>query len=155
MQEVSQWVHIATLIGALVALITLIKGVFEYTRQGAQKRADHFFELRKRYKENEKFMEIIALLDNEDPKVAEIPFKQRRDFLGFYEEIAIAVNSGLVRAPVAHYMFGYYAIKCWEDENFSGDVHKDSAYWALMSSFVDRMKAIEKGFEFNNRDYRF
>jgi hypothetical protein len=111
----SQVVQLGTLLGALVALAALIMGLIEYQRQAALKRADHFLSLRQRLKENDSFKEICNLLDQEDPTLADYPFKEKRDFLGLFEEVALALNSGLIRPYVAHYMFGYYAILCWED----------------------------------------
>jgi hypothetical protein len=64
-----------------------------------------------------------------------------------FEEVTLLMNSGLIRKPVAHYMFGYYAIRCWESENFWSDVNRDSPYWAALRTFVDEMKNVEDGFE--------
>jgi hypothetical protein len=44
--------------------------------------------------------------------------KKAEYFLGFFEEVALMMNSGLIRKEVAHYMFGYYAIHCWDSKNF-------------------------------------
>lgn len=37
-------------VGAAVALITLVKALMEYIHQGRQKRAEHFFEFRRKLK---------------------------------------------------------------------------------------------------------
>ena len=42
-------------LGAGVGLVTLVRASMEYRRQGRQKRAEHFFELRRRLKENDEF----------------------------------------------------------------------------------------------------
>jgi hypothetical protein len=47
------WTDIATIATAVIALLALVRGVFEYVRQGAQKRAEHFVAMRKRFKEND------------------------------------------------------------------------------------------------------
>jgi hypothetical protein len=151
----SQWKEIATVAGVLLALGTLIKGVIEYAHQGAQKRAEHFVAMRKRLKENAVFEELCALLETDDPKLREIPFKDKRSLLGFFEEVALMMNSGLIRKDVAHYMFGYYAIRCWESEHFWSEVNRKSTYWALFRDFVEKMKALESSFSFHGRRYRF
>jgi hypothetical protein len=145
MLDLTQWVQLASVAGALIATATLVKGLFEYQKQTALKRAEHFFKLRERLKENESFKEICNLLDHDDPKIAEIPFKDKRDFLGLFEEVALALNSGLIRAPVAQYMFGYYAIRCWDNDKFWEDVNRNSIYWSLFRHFVEKMKSIEDG----------
>ena len=51
----------STIIGAVIALGALVKGVFEYTLQGAQRRAEQFVSMRHRFKENETFRELCSL----------------------------------------------------------------------------------------------
>jgi len=54
-----------------------------------------------------------------------------------------------------HYMFGYYAIRCWESKNFWIDVNKNSIYWSLFIEFTITMKKVEKKYKFKNSQYRF
>jgi hypothetical protein len=151
----SEWKDIATIAGVAIALGTLINGLAEYTHQGAQKRAEHFLTMRKRLKESEVFEELCSLLETDDPRLSGLSFKDKRSLLGLFEEVALMMNSGLIREDVAHYMFGYYAIRCWESQNFWSDVNRDSIYWALFKDFVEKMKAIETSFSFRSRRYRF
>ncbi|MEX2106394.1 MAG: hypothetical protein WD810_05800 [Solirubrobacterales bacterium] len=152
-------------VGALVALVTLIKALIEYTHQGRQKRAEHFFELRRRLKENEEFARVAELIDQtyaeEDAarpareELKDLPFQVKRDYLGLFEEIAIAMNSGLIKPQVAHYMFGYYALLCWESEEFWTDVNRLSHYWSLFADFCEQMRAERDRFEFRREDFQF
>jgi len=134
---------LATILGVAIALVTVIKGVFEFTQQGAQKRAEQFTAMRRHFKEDQSFKEICDLLETDDPKLREISFKDKRDFLGFFEEIALMFNSGVIRLGVAHYMFGYYAIRCWASENFWSSVNRNSPYWSLFKDFAAVMKTVE------------
>ena len=90
-----------------------------------------------------------------DLKLQSVPYKDKRDYLGFFEEIALMVNSGIIRIELAHYMFGYYAIRCWESDCFWGDVNRDSQYWVLFKEFVRKMKEIENTFTYDERKFRF
>src|SRR2546423_15449630 len=99
-------------VGTAVALMTLIKALLEYVQQGRQKRADQFFELKRRLKDNAGFKRIAGQMRQAD--FAKVTFEDKRDFLGLVEEVALVVNSGLIKLEVAHYMFGYYAIRCWK-----------------------------------------
>jgi hypothetical protein len=135
---------LATVIGVAIALATLIKGVLEYSAQGAQKRAEHFREIRKRLKENDVFKEISFLLETDDPKLQHIPFPDKRDFLGLFEEVAIAMNSRLIHKEVALYMFGYYAVRCWRSQYFWSEVNRRSPYWALFGAFATEMEHTEE-----------
>ena len=156
----------AAAFGALIALATLVTALLEYARQGRQKRAEHFFNLRLRLKENVDFSSIAVLLDeaaSSDPsavleaeeKLASYSFRAKRDYVGLFEEVALAMNSRLLRPEVAHYMFGYYAILCWECGAFWANVNKFTKYWSLMNDFYEKMKVQQDNFEFRARDFRF
>lgn len=69
---------IAIIIGVVTAIFTFVKSVFEYTKQGAQKRAEHFLTMRERLKSNESFKRICNLLDTNDEKLREIAFEEKR-----------------------------------------------------------------------------
>jgi len=147
--------NIATIVGVIIALFTFLKGMIEYIRQGSQKRAEHFNTMRKKFKENNIFKNICTLLENDDEKLKDIDFADKRDFLGFFEEIALMMNSKIIKKEVVHYMFGYYAIRCWESKNFWTDVNKNSIYWSLFIEFTITMKKVEKKYKFKNSQYRF
>jgi hypothetical protein len=160
MPELAPWVQIASVLGAVVALIGLFKGLIEYLRQTTLKRAEHFSQLRGRLKQNETFKVICDLLDRGDARLSEVTFKEKRDCLGLFEEVALALNSKLIRENVAFYMFGYYAIRCWEDENFWKDVNRESYYWNLFRDFAMRMQALERDIladpvQFDAKQYKF
>jgi hypothetical protein len=87
-------------------------------RQGAQKRAEYFTEMRRYFRENQLFKQLCQELDENSPSLENRPFKEKRELLGFFEDIALACNSKLVRKQVVHYMFGYYMIRCWDSDYF-------------------------------------
>ena len=146
---------IAAIIGAAIALMTLVTGLAEYRRQGAQGRVERFVEIRKRLKEDEAFKNIAELVEADSPRLKEIPFRDKRDYLGLLEEVALHLNSGLIRKEVAHYMFGYYAIRCWKSRYFWKNVNRDSYYWALFRDFVSEMEKVERSSAFERRKFRF
>jgi hypothetical protein len=143
----------ATLIGTAIALATLLKGVFEYSAQGAQKRAEQFFLLRKRLFENASFQRICAMLRDENPQLAAVPFEEKAEFLTLFEEVALMMNSGLIRESVAHYMFGYYAIMSWDSDYFWSGLTRESDYWKVFSDFARRMKEREKHFHYSPEEF--
>jgi hypothetical protein len=148
--------EVAAIIGGAIALLTLVKSVFEYAKQGAQKRADQFVQMRLRFKNDQSFKKICDLLEDDRQELSSISFADKRDFLGFFEEIALMLNSGLINETVSHYMFGYYAVLCWESERFWNNVSRESPYWSLFRNFVHRMKKREKGFDrFDPKKFRF
>ena len=153
--SVSNWKDVATIAGALLAFATLLKGVFEYVRQGAQKRAELFVAMQRRLKESPTLDGITELLEKNDRALISVPFKDKSAFLCFFEEVAMMIKSGLIRRDVAHYMFGYYAIRCWESEYFWNEVNRQGPYWALFRAFAAEMAAIEKKKPFGADRFRF
>jgi hypothetical protein len=153
------WKSIGELIAAAVALATLIKGTLEYIKQGAQKRTELFLLMRDRY---DKFLDICTLLEHQKEQEAStdlrsLSFDKKRDFIGFYEELALMTRSGLIRPAVVHYMFGYYALRCWESDDFwspsTGGPDRESLYWSLFKAFVKRAQEEEK--RFLSRPFRY
>ena len=93
-------------------------------------------------------------LNEDNSALIDRPFKEKRELLGFFEEIALMVNSNLIRKHVAHYMFGYYVIRCWDSAYFWQNMERDSPYWALFKHFAEDMKKFEDSFAFQVGNYR-
>ncbi|MCC7092955.1 MAG: hypothetical protein HUU44_08175 [Ignavibacteriaceae bacterium] len=145
----------APFIVALVALFTLLFGILQYRKGLVQRRSEQFLKMRERYIDNKEFQGLFTLIENDDEKLKTIPYKQKLKFLGFYEELALMKNSGLIKREVVFYMFAYHAIRIWQSENFwyitdnSGVakvVNKESAYWFLFKKFAQEMIGYEKQF---------
>ena len=92
---------------------------------------------------------MIRLLEDDSVELRNISIIDKYYFLGFHEQIAIAVNSKLIKENVAHYFFGYFAILCWDSKNFHyhGEnlvFEQDDYYWTTFKNFVDKMRKIKK-----------
>ena len=90
-------------------------GYVEYKEQGKQKKAEYFFELRKRFKENLIFSKIRNNITNSENN--SITVQEMKDYLGFFEELQIMINSGLLKKETAYYMFGVYAVACVNNDD--------------------------------------
>ncbi|KKG15805.1 hypothetical protein [Methanosarcina mazei] len=141
--DLELWKSVSIIIGVVVSTLSIFMSVIEYSKQGTQKRANYFFELRRRFLEKEIFMEICLLCENNDPKIKTISDNDRLMLLDIFEEVAIAMNSNLIRKEVVHYMFGYYVIKCWKCDSFWEDLDKNSSYWELFHKFVIQMEEMD------------
>jgi hypothetical protein len=56
----------------------------------------------------------------------------------------MAMKSGALRARVANYSFGHYAILCWENAPFWEELGQDDPYWAVLKYFVWWMKVHKR-----------
>lgn len=135
--------------GSVIALVSLIKALIEYQKQGITKRSEIFLSMRSRLREDKSFSNICDLLERDDPKLREIPLVERDRFMGFFEELALLKNSGLVNDEVTLYMFGYFAIRCIDSKNFWFDLNKDQPLWGAFVDFAQHMKSMHKVYKYD------
>lgn len=136
------WKNWAIIVGGIVGFATFLFALLEYVRQGRQHRAENFVGMRRRFLETPQYREILDLLDSEDPKLCETSVQEKRNFVGFLEEVALMVNSQLIRREVAHYMFGYYVLLTARSEYFWAGLDRDSLYWSVFRTFAKDMEQI-------------
>jgi hypothetical protein len=125
--------------------VGLVMGYFEFLRQGRQRRSEKYFEL---VKEFSKYDDVIDLLRDDSPKLRKLKPSRRESFLGFYEDLALLLNSGLIQEHLAVYAFGYWLEKAWNSKYFWDDPkNRENGYWFLMRQLHFRILAREKGFK--------
>ncbi|MBX3120233.1 MAG: hypothetical protein KF784_14300 [Fimbriimonadaceae bacterium] len=137
---------LSIIVAGAVALITLIRGVREYAHQGRERRAVQFVNMRRRFLETVEYQQILELLRTDDPRLTQIPHQQRRNFIGFLEEIALMMNSQLIRPEIAHYMFGYYVRMANHSEYLWHELERPSIYWEVFRTFAGSMEAESQKF---------
>ena len=121
----------------------MIKGYSEYKLTTKQRRIELYEIYRRKLKEDETIRSVVDALENDNGNIVEISRIDKYMFLGFYEDIALLMNTGLIKPEIAHYMFGYYAMRCWENESFWNDINRNSHYWRVFREFVEKMKDLE------------
>lgn len=138
--DLKDWSIIAA---GIVALITLWTGLIQYFRQARQARANQFIQMRRRFLEDPAFREILSMVGSGDPAVAQTSIQDRRNLVGFLEEVGLMTNSGLIRPSIAHYMFGYYVGLIDESDAFWEGLDRDSEYWQVFREFAAKMKSLQ------------
>ena len=113
----ADWKDVASIFAVGLTFLALIKGGIEYVLQGSQKRAELFMSMQQRLKEITELNTISEMLELRSPSLRSMPFKDKSVFLCFFEEVALMMKSNLIKKDVAHYMFGYYAIRCWDSDD--------------------------------------
>jgi len=144
-----------TITGVFGSFILVLLAYLQYYKAEKQKRAEHFFKLRDKYNADATFVKIRETIDstgNNDIS-HEIKPDEKRKFLGFYEEIAIMVNSKLITEELAFYMFGYYAINGYKLPVFKEYIDDEPEYWEVFKRFVEKMEIQEKKFKGNKDLY--
>jgi hypothetical protein len=138
---------------ATIGLATLIRAIIEYKRSTATKRLELFLTMRTRLREDAEFKKICQLLETDDEKLRDIPLIQKDRFTGFFEELAIMRNSGLINDDVTLYMFGYFAIRCNDSTNYWHGLNRNQALWSLFFSFAEDMERAYKDFKFDKKRF--
>lgn len=126
-------------LGAAAAAIGLVMGYLEYLRQGRQRRAEKYFEMVRNFNQHD---EVIELLRADSPKLKNFSAAKKERFLGFYEDLALLIHSGLIQEDLAIYTFGYWLQQAWRSKHFWQDEkNKEDAYWFLLRQLHFRMEA--------------
>ncbi len=134
---------ISIVIAGAIALITFVTGTMEYRRRGKQERAETFVHMRRRFQESPTFRHILDLVTTDDPTLANISIQDRRNLVGFLEEVGLLVNSGLLKPEVARLMFGWYVELVDQSQHFWTGLEPDSDYWHLFRRFAERMRSLK------------
>ena len=144
MDPLDYWKNWAIIAAGVVALTTFLTGVLEYVRQGHQHRAQNFVQMRRRFLETPEYRRILDQLAKDDPSLRNESVQEKRNFVGFLEEVALMVNSKLIKREVAHYMFGYYVLLTARSQHFWEGLDRDSQYWTVFRGFSDEMERMHK-----------
>jgi hypothetical protein len=142
---------IISAVAVIVGFITLIKGLIEFRKSTVTKRLELFLSMRSRLREDSNFIEICELLEGDHAKLRAIPLVQKDRFTGFFEELAVMRNSGLMTDELALYMFGYYAILCNKSENYWHGLNKKQVLWSLFFDFASDMERQRDSYRYHRK----
>ena len=141
-------------LGVTIAATTAIKALIEFRKQGVTKRAEIFLQMRSRLREDPSFKEICQMLESDNEMLRQISLIEKDRFLGFFEELALIKKSGFINDDVCFYMFGYFAIKCLDSENFWADLNRSHNLWNLFMDFAQHMKNTRDTFSYEGKNFR-
>jgi hypothetical protein len=134
---------LSIILAGAVALITFVTGTYQYLRQNRYTRVQHFVDMRRRFLENPTFRELLELLAKDDPKLNQMPVQDRRNLVGFFEEVALLMNSGILQPQVTRYMFGYYVRLIDSSLHFWEGLDKGSVYWTVFRDLARQLEALK------------
>jgi hypothetical protein len=121
----------------VIAVATFAKAIVEYARQNSLKRFEKFQEINQKFQTAE-MKTIRLMLEEGDPKIENLPYIDKYQFMSIYEEVAVMLNSKLISEIVAYYFCGYHALLCDENSRFWSDINRPE--WVLYNYYVEHMK---------------
>jgi hypothetical protein len=153
--------EIAKALGALGAFLGGFKFLSEYSRENKRKRIETYVAMQDKIAEDRN-IKIVSMLarygaaeGDEKVRVAReiiaLPFEERIRFAFLLEDVAMRTNSGLVRRDVISEIFGWWAIECWNNDNFWVGLRRDDGGWYIVRDFVDKMKRERRPFSWARR----
>jgi hypothetical protein len=137
---VSEVKDISIILAGIIAVLGFLATAIEYFRRGRQERAQHFLELRRRFLETPEFKALLNKLQTNDPTIAQDNIQERRNLVGFLEEVALLYEAKLLTRQVAHYMFGYYVRLVAQSEHFWVGLDPESSYWTVFWRFAKELE---------------
>ena len=142
-------INVAPIVVAAIALFTLIKAFFEYRQRNMLTRIELYLEMRDKYARDQDVQKVCASLGGGKPAVTDLTYIEKRLFLGTMESVALLVNSNVINKNVAMYMFGYFVLAAWENDEFWGDGNliRDDPMWALYKWFAEDLIAVRTEYE--------
>ncbi len=130
-------------IGIVASIFTALLAVLEYKKQGKQKRVELLEHYRMKFQTDEYCKAINPLIEEDSENLKNVDQMHKYYYLGLFEELAVLINSRIIRVDTVYYFFGYYALNTWKSENFWGTVNRNSIYWKEFSNFVKLMEQTE------------
>lgn len=127
-----------TLIGVTLTCTSIILALKQYRDSKKFKKASYFIDLRDRFKNNQQFNNIRRKLENKE-NLDDIDKSEIYDYVGFFEELQIAINSKFIKTELVYYLFGYYIIQC----DVSELINRDATMWGAFKELANEMREIQ------------
>ena len=127
--------NILKLVGAVVALLTFIKGVYALVHANAIHRYEKFHEMSIRFDKNKDIQNVCAFLHSTGDEL-KMPTKQQKEvFICFLEEVLFMVYGKIMKRHIAMYSFGYYGKLAIENDKFWKGLNKSEPYYVHFREF--------------------
>ena len=136
---------------ATAAIVTIILAGLEFRKKNKLTRIEMYLKMRDYYARDKNLKKVCSALDGSKKKVKKLTHRQKRQFLGTMESVALLVNSKVINKYVAMYMVGYYVIAAYECDDFwvKGKLEKTEPIWALFTSFYEQNRRLRVKFDSN------
>jgi len=124
----------------------------EATQAARLKRTEFLLAQHRRLFDDAQLRAVLALLDGDDPRLTQWDmWAMKRKFLTFIEEIQLLVKSDLLDDRVAYYMFGYYALRARDGQNFNAGINPAEMYWQLFFDFCRDAEEFFRSYDAGSR----
>jgi hypothetical protein len=140
-----------TFLGVIVAIISFYIALKQYNNINRFKKGEYFLNLRNKFRENADFNFIRQRIElNEN--IPENYIIHLYTYIGFFEDLQIAINSKFIDKKMVCYLFGYYIINCdnYIRNNNEIDIDLDLPLWAAFNELKMTMQNLLAPNIYNN-----
>lgn len=140
------WQSVGIGITLCIAIGTLLKYIQDKTVAQKQElesrkleRIKFFLDQSRRLFDDPDLRSVLKHIDGDDPELADPShWDNNRKFLVFIEEIELLIRSRMLDDDACQYMFGYYANRALEGDNFKSGIDFKEEHWKLFTEFARR-----------------
>jgi hypothetical protein len=137
-------VDLGGLIQALVLLVGIPIGLYQYGRAKRFERLRNLNGIWQRFVDTAHFARIFDLCDSEDAQLARHSRQEKLQYLGSLEEVSLFVEMGEADRAYAVYLFQWHFHYVFSDatvsalfwENLGGPAERDARYWEKSRRFA-------------------
>jgi hypothetical protein len=122
-----------------MALALAVKGVAEYARANALRRAGRFHQMRVRFDTDPGIQAVCRLLHGTGAE--HVSQQQKEVFISFFEEVHFMVRSGIMKRDLALYAFGSHAREASRNDRFWSGLDKGSPFYDHFRRFADEAQS--------------
>jgi hypothetical protein len=129
--------------GVAIALIGGARALVEYQKKVAQDRFQMLMKMQDNFHSNESFRRIREEFDGQN-SFENMSKGERAEYATFFEDVALLRRSRLLRAELAFYMFGFEALRCWENKKFWEGLDRDDKWWGVFRAFASELQILRE-----------
>ena len=155
----SEVTNIITIIGTVIAIFTLWKGIHEYQEHMKRQRIQYLLDMGRKYSEDKSITKVVNCLEKlstEEEKSKTTTIKNTdldihdiEIFMRFIEELQMLIDAKVVNKPATLYLFGFY-VKTFDKHHIRFEKLDDynETYWGAFIKFAK--SANEFNYEYKN-----
>jgi len=130
---------VVVILAIAIALALAMRGVIEYARANALRRARRFHEMRVRFDTDPGIQAVCRLLHGTG--AAHVSQQQKEVFISFFEEVHFMVRSGVMKRDLALYAFGGHAREAARSDRFWSWLDAASPFYEQFRRFADEAQS--------------
>jgi hypothetical protein len=129
--------------GVAIALFGGARALVAYRKKVTQERFQMLMKMQESFQSSKRFQQIREKLAGQGGFDG-ISIAERADYATFFENIALLCRGKLLRPEMAFYMFGFEALRCWNNETFWEGMQRLDKWWGVFREFAAELELLRE-----------